>query len=59
MAADLGMLLVVLIWGINFSVTKAAFRSFPPLAFTAVRFVLASGLLLLLTRRLEIGRAHV
>jgi drug/metabolite transporter (DMT)-like permease len=53
MAADLGMLLVVLIWGINFSVTKAAFRSFPPLAFTAVRFVLASGLLLLLTRRLE------
>jgi drug/metabolite transporter (DMT)-like permease len=47
------MLLVALIWGINFSVTKAAFPTFPPLAFTGVRFVLASGLLLLLTRRLE------
>jgi drug/metabolite transporter (DMT)-like permease len=47
------MLLVALIWGINFSVTKGAFPTFPPLAFTAVRFVLASGLLLVLTRRLE------
>lgn len=47
------MLLVALIWGINFSATKAAFPTFPPLAFTAVRFVLASGLLLVLTRRLE------
>jgi drug/metabolite transporter (DMT)-like permease len=47
------MLLVALIWGINFSVTKGAFSTFPPLAFTAVRFVLASGLLLVLTRRLE------
>ncbi len=55
MAADLGMLLVALIWGINFSVTKGAFPTFPPLAFTAVRFVLASGLLLVLTRRLEGG----
>jgi len=47
------MLLVALIWGINFSVTKGAFPTFPPLAFTGVRFVLASGLLLVLTRRLE------
>ena len=30
-SADLGMLLVCLIWGINFSVTKGAFASFPPL----------------------------
>ena len=30
--ADLGMLAVVLIWGINFSVTKLAFDTFPPLA---------------------------
>ncbi|HEY7637976.1 MAG TPA: DMT family transporter [Gemmatimonadales bacterium] len=50
---DLGMLLVALIWGINFSVTKGAFSTFPPLAFTAVRFVLAGALLFLLTRRLE------
>jgi drug/metabolite transporter (DMT)-like permease len=47
------MLLVALIWGINFSVTKSAFPTFPPLAFTGVRFVLASALLLLLTRHLE------
>jgi drug/metabolite transporter (DMT)-like permease len=47
------MLLVALIWGINFSVTKGVFPRFPPLAFTAVRFVLASGFLLVLTRRIE------
>lgn len=53
MAADLGMLLVALIWGVNFSVTKGAFTTFPPLAFTAVRFVLASVMLVVLTSRLE------
>jgi len=47
------MLLVVVIWGLNFSVTKGAFPRFPPLAFTAVRFVLASAVLALLVRRLE------
>jgi drug/metabolite transporter (DMT)-like permease len=51
--ADLGMLLVVLIWGVNFSVTKGAFARFPPLAFTGVRFVLASLLLVPLVRRME------
>jgi drug/metabolite transporter (DMT)-like permease len=51
--ADLGMLAVVLIWGINFSVTKGAFATFPPLAFTAVRFAIASVVLVLLVRRLE------
>ena len=51
--ADLGMLAVVLIWGINFSVTKGAFDTFPPLAFTAVRFAIASVLLVLLVRRVE------
>ena len=51
--ADLGMLLVALIWGVNFSVTKGAFASFPPLAFTGVRFGLASLLLVPLVRRLE------
>ncbi len=45
------MLVVVLIWGINFSVTKGVFPRFPPLAFTAVRFALASLLLLPLARR--------
>jgi drug/metabolite transporter (DMT)-like permease len=51
--ADLGMLLVALIWGINFSVTKGVFTRFPPLAFTGVRFALASLLLVPLVRRLE------
>jgi drug/metabolite transporter (DMT)-like permease len=53
LAADFGMLLVVLIWGVNFSVTKGAFASIPPLAFTGVRFGLASLLLVPLVRRLE------
>jgi drug/metabolite transporter (DMT)-like permease len=47
------MLLVALIWGINFSVTKGAFARFPPLAFTGLRFALASLLLFPLVRRLE------
>ncbi|HJX87505.1 MAG TPA: DMT family transporter, partial [Gemmatimonadales bacterium] len=51
--ADLGMLAVVLIWGLNFSVTKGAFDTFPPLAFTAVRFAIASVVLMLLVRRVE------
>jgi Permeases of the drug/metabolite transporter (DMT) superfamily len=51
--ADLGMLAVVLIWGLNFSVTKGAFDTFPPLAFTAVRFAIASVVLVLLVRRVE------
>jgi drug/metabolite transporter (DMT)-like permease len=50
------MLAVVLIWGLNFSVTKGAFATFPPLAFTAVRFAIASVVLVLLVRRLE-GKA--
>jgi drug/metabolite transporter (DMT)-like permease len=47
------MLTVALIWGLNFSITKGAFARFPPLAFTGVRFALASLLLVPLVRRLE------
>jgi drug/metabolite transporter (DMT)-like permease len=47
-APELGMLLVVLIWGANFSVVKAALAEIPPLAFTALRFAIATLLLLLL-----------
>jgi drug/metabolite transporter (DMT)-like permease len=50
------MLLVCLIWGLNFSVTKAAFAEFPPLAFTAIRFAIASVLLWPLARLIE-GKA--
>ncbi len=39
---DIGMLIVVLIWGLNFVVLKAAFIEIPPLAFTALRFVITS-----------------
>jgi drug/metabolite transporter (DMT)-like permease len=52
-AQDLGMLLVCLIWGINFSVTKLAIGQMPALPFTAIRFTLASLLLWLIVRRLE------
>jgi drug/metabolite transporter (DMT)-like permease len=52
-AQDAGMLLVCLIWGLNFSVTKSAFDQIPPLPFTAVRFVVSSLLLLLVLRLVE------
>ena len=38
---DLLMLVVVVIWGINFSVVKLALEQFPPLVFSALRFALA------------------
>jgi drug/metabolite transporter (DMT)-like permease len=47
---DLGLLGVVLIWGFNLPLVKIALREFEPLAFNAVRFSLASILLLLLLR---------
>src|SRR5262249_25483407 len=52
-AADLGMLLVCLIWGVNFSVMKLAIAQMPPLPFTAVRFTVASLLLWLALRLIE------
>ena len=47
------MLLVCLIWGFNFSVTKSAFDQLPPLAFTAIRFAISSLLLWLVLRVME------
>jgi drug/metabolite transporter (DMT)-like permease len=47
------MLLVCLIWGLNFSVTKVALADIPPLPFTAVRFAIASVLLWLVWRVAE------
>jgi drug/metabolite transporter (DMT)-like permease len=52
-AQDVGMLLVCLIWGFNFSVTKSAFDQIPPLPFTAVRFIVSSLLLWLVLRAIE------
>jgi len=47
------MLLVCLIWGVNFSVTKLALDVIPALPFTAVRFTLASVLLWAIVRATE------
>ena len=44
---DVAIVLLVLIWGSNFSVVKAALSEFSPLAFNSTRFVLASLLLAL------------
>jgi drug/metabolite transporter (DMT)-like permease len=52
-AQDAGMLLVCLIWGLNFSVTKSAFDQIPPLPFTAVRFIISSLLLWVVLRAIE------
>ncbi len=47
------MLLVCLIWGVNFSVTKIAIGQMPALPFTAIRFALASLLLWVVLRATE------
>jgi drug/metabolite transporter (DMT)-like permease len=49
----LGLLVVVLIWGGNFTATKLAFADISPLAFTAVRFSLGSVLMWLILARKE------
>ncbi len=40
--ADAAILLTVIIWGVNMVVVKATLRQIPPLAFTALRFIIAS-----------------
>jgi drug/metabolite transporter (DMT)-like permease len=52
------MLLVCLIWGANFSVTKLALAEIPPLAFTALRFG-ASSVLMWAVLRLAEGPAEL
>ncbi len=47
---DLTMILVVLIWGGNFTVLKTAYTQIAPFPFTAIRFGLATVLMLLLLR---------
>jgi drug/metabolite transporter (DMT)-like permease len=43
---DLGMLLVVFIWGGNLTITRGVFQSIPPLPFIGLRFALSLALLL-------------
>lgn len=48
---NLGLLTMVLVWGLNFSVVKAALAHLPPLGFNALRFPLASLTVWLVLRR--------
>lgn len=41
-ATDAGLVLMAVIWGVNFSVVKAGLQAMTPLSFTAVRMVLAA-----------------
>ena len=50
---DLGLLLIVLIWGINFSVLKVLLRELDPLALNALRFPMAAVALWILVRRID------
>jgi drug/metabolite transporter (DMT)-like permease len=50
-ANDLGLLAVVVIWGLNMSIVKMVLKDMSPLAFNAVRFTLATIMLLALLRR--------
>ena len=47
---DVALIGLSVIWGVNFSVIKVALREFDPLAFNALRFVLASLTLFLFLR---------
>jgi drug/metabolite transporter (DMT)-like permease len=47
---ELGLALMVLIWGVNFAVVKRALESFEPLGFNALRFLIASVFVLLVLR---------
>lgn len=50
---ELTMILVVLIWGANFSITKIALGQIPPLGFAAMRFLAASAMLWVVLRVVE------
>src|SRR5512141_2103956 len=52
---DLGMLVVSLIWGANFSANKYALDTIPPVAFAAARFLLASVVMVLVVRIVQPG----
>lgn len=47
-SAELGLLFMAVIWGVNFPVIKAALEEIPPLAFNALRFPLAAIVVLFL-----------
>jgi drug/metabolite transporter (DMT)-like permease len=58
----IALLALVLFWGANFSLVKLALRDLSPLAFTTLRFLLASGVLWVFLKvggdRVRINRLH-
>ena len=52
---DLAMLLVCLIWGINFSMLKFGMQTLSPFTLTAARYLIATAVLWLVVRWLEPG----
>jgi drug/metabolite transporter (DMT)-like permease len=58
----LALIALVVFWGANFSLVKLALRDLNPLAFTALRFLLASGVLWVFLKvggdRVRINRLH-
>ena len=48
---EASLVLMICIWGLNFAVAKRALATFDPLAFNAVRYVLASAFVLIVLRR--------
>jgi drug/metabolite transporter (DMT)-like permease len=46
-AIDVALLMMTIIWGINAVVVKATYAQIPPMAFMAIRFVIAGSLLLI------------
>lgn len=50
---DGAMLLVVIIWGVNFPIIKTAFDELPPFVFNGLRYLIAAILLVAILRRLE------
>jgi drug/metabolite transporter (DMT)-like permease len=49
-STDVGLLALTVIWGVNFTVIKAALETLEPMAFNALRFPIASAVLLLALR---------
>jgi hypothetical protein len=47
---DLTMMLVVLIWGANFSMVKISLLQMPPLTFATLRFIIATPILWIFMR---------
>lgn len=47
---EFGLVLMVVVWGVNFAVVKRALAAFEPLAFNALRFAIASVFVLVVLR---------